>query len=108
MITVTDNAFNKIRDLIIEENQPKLKGLRVALRGGGCNGFEYVFTFEDTIDEGDFVFEAADVKLIVDYMSMEYLNEATLDYVEKLFESRFVINNPNVKSSCGCGSSIGF
>jgi len=105
---LTKAAAERIRDLIIEENEPKLKGLRVALRGGGCNGFEYVFTFEDTIEEGDFVFEATDVKLIVDYMSMEYLNEATLDYVEKPFESRFVISNPNIKSSCGCGSSIGF
>ena len=105
---LTKAAAERIRDLIIEENEPKLKGLRVALRGGGCNGFEYVFTFEDTIDEGDFVFEATDVKLIVDYMSMEYLNEVTLDYVEKPFESRFVISNPNIKSSCGCGSSIGF
>ena len=105
---LTKAAAERIRDLIIEEKEPKLKGLRVALRGGGCNGFEYVFTFEDTIEEGDFVFEATDVKLIVDYMSMEYLNEATLDYVEKPFESRFVISNPNIKSSCGCGSSIGF
>jgi iron-sulfur cluster insertion protein len=105
---LTKAAAERIRDLIIEENEPKLKGLRVALRGGGCNGFEYVFTFEDTIEEDDFVFEATDVKLIVDYMSMEYLNEATLDYVEKPFESRFVISNPNVKSSCGCGSSVGF
>ena len=105
---LTKAAAERIRDLIIEENEPKLKGLRVALRGGGCNGFEYVFTFEDTIEEDDFVFEATDVKLIVDYMSMEYLNEAKLDYVEKPFESRFVISNPNVKSSCGCGSSVGF
>ena len=105
---LTKAAAERIRDLIIEENEPKLKGLRVALRGGGCNGFEYVFTFEDTIEEGDFIFEATDVKLIVDYMSMEYLNEATLDYVEKPFESRFVISNPNIKSSCGCGSSVGF
>jgi len=105
---LTKAAAERIRDLIIEENEPTLKVLRVALRGGGCNGFEYMFTFENTIDEGDFVFEAADVKLIVDYMSMEYLNEATLDYVEKPFESRFVISNPNVKSSCGCGSSVGF
>ena len=105
---LTKAAAERIRDLIIEENEPTLKGLRVALRGGGCNGFEYIFTFENTIDEDDFVFEATDVKLIVDYMSMEYLNEATLDYVEKPFESRFVINNPNVKSSCGCGSSVGF
>ena len=101
-------AAEKIRDLIIDENNPELKGLRISLKGGGCNGFEYVFTFEDTIDEGDFVFEATDVKLIIDYMSMEYLNEATLDYIEKPFESKFVINNPNVKSSCGCGSSVAF
>jgi iron-sulfur cluster insertion protein len=105
---LTKSAAERIRDLIIEENEPTLKGLRVALKGGGCNGFEYVFTFENTIDEGDFVFEASDVKLIVDYMSMEYLNEATLDYVEKPFESRFIISNPNIKSSCGCGLSVGF
>ena len=105
---LTKAAAERIRDLIIEENEPTRQGLRVALRGGGCNGFEYMFTFENTIDEGDFVFEAADVKLIVDYMSMEYLNEANLDYIEKPFESKFVINNPNVKSSCGCGSSVGF
>jgi len=101
-------AAEKIRDLIIDENNPELKGLRISLKGGGCNGFEYVFTFDDTIDEGDFVFEATDVKLIIDYMSMEYLNEATLDYIEKPFESKFVINNPKVKSSCGCGSSVAF
>jgi iron-sulfur cluster insertion protein len=101
-------AAEKILDLIVEQNKPELKGLRISLKGGGCNGFEYVFTFEDTIDEGDFVFEASDVKLIIDYMSMEYLNEATLDYIEKPFESKFVINNPNVKSSCGCGSSVAF
>lgn len=105
---LTKAAAERIRDLIIEENEPSLKGLRVALRGGGCNGFEYIFTFENTISEDDFVFEAMDVKLIVDYMSMEYLNEATLDYVQKPFESRFVINNPKVKSTCGCGSSVGF
>jgi iron-sulfur cluster insertion protein len=105
---LTKAAAERIRDLIIEENKPTLKGLRVALRGGGCNGFEYIFTFENTIGEDDFVFEASDVKLIVDYMSMEYLNKATLDYVEKPFESRFVINNPQVKSTCGCGSSVGF
>ena len=105
---LTKSAAERIRDLIIEENEPTLKGLRVAIRGGGCNGFEYTFAFENTIDDGDFVFEANDVKLIVDYMSMEYLNEATLDYQEKPFESRFVITNPKVKSSCGCGSSIGF
>lgn len=105
---ITKAAADRIRDLIIEENEPSLKGLRVALRGGGCNGFEYIFTFENTIGEDDFVFEASDVKLIIDYMSMEYLNEATLDYVEKPFESRFVINNPQVKSTCGCGSSVGF
>ena len=105
---LTKAAAERIRDLIIEENEPTLKGLRVALRGGGCNGFEYIFTFENTIDKDDFVFEATDVKLIVDYMSMEYLNEATLDYVEKPFESRFVITNPKVKSTCGCGSSVGF
>ena len=105
---LTSAASERIRDLIIEENDSTLKGLRVAVRGGGCNGFEYVFTFENTIDDGDFVFEASDVKLIVDYMSMEYLNEATLDYKEQPFESRFVINNPKTKTSCGCGSSVGF
>lgn len=107
-MNLTAQAAERICDLIIQENEPTLKGLRVAVRGGGCNGFEYVFSFENIIEDDDFVFEASDVKLIVDYMSMEYLNEATLDYKEQPFESRFVISNPKVKSSCGCGSSIGF
>jgi iron-sulfur cluster insertion protein len=107
-MNLTTAAANKITDIIIDENNPKIKGLRVSVAGGGCNGFEYVFNFEEEITEDDFTFESNQFKLIIDNISMNYLNEATLDYVEKQFESKFVINNPKVKTSCGCGASIGF
>lgn len=105
---LTAAAASKINDIIIDENNPDIKGLRVSVAGGGCNGFEYVFGFEDAIDETDFVVDTYDFKLIVDSISMEYLREATLDYIQKQFESKFIITNPNVKTSCGCGSSVGF
>ncbi len=104
---LTTNAASKIKDLIIDQNDPDIKCLRISVKGGGCSGFQYDFMFDNTLDdESDFVFEAEDVKVAVDYMSMEYLKEATIDYVEKNFESRFVVKNPGAKHTCGCGSSF--
>jgi iron-sulfur cluster insertion protein len=105
MITVTDNAFNKIRDLIVEENNPNM-ALRMSVKGGGCSGFQYEFSFDETQEEDDFVVEKDNVKVFVDAMSAQYLMTATLDYKEEKFNSQFVINNPEVKSTCGCGSSF--
>jgi iron-sulfur cluster insertion protein len=103
---LTTNAANKIKDLIIDQNDPEIKCLRISVKGGGCSGFQYDFMFENTIEESDFIIESDDIKVAVDYMSMEYLKEATVDYVEQNFESRFVVKNPGAKATCGCGSSF--
>ena len=105
MITVTDNAFNKIRDLIVEERNPNL-ALRMSVKGGGCSGFQYEFVFDDKKEDDDFVIEKDSIKVFVDSMSAQYLMGATLDYKEEKFNSQFVINNPEVKGTCGCGSSF--
>jgi len=105
MITVTDNAFNKITDLIVEEKNPNL-ALRISVKGGGCSGFQYEFSFEDNKEEDDFVIEKDGTRVFVDSMSAQYLMDATLDYKEEKFNSQFVITNPEVKSTCGCGSSF--
>lgn len=104
MITVTDNAASKIAELIIEETDAK--GIRVFVQGGGCAGFSYGFAWEAEIAEDDFVVDKNDVKFIVDSMSMQYLQGATVDFKEDLQGSNFVINNPNAQTSCGCGSSF--
>jgi iron-sulfur cluster insertion protein len=105
MITVTDNAFNKIRDLIVEEKNTNL-ALRMSVKGGGCSGFQYEFTFDDNQEEDDFVIEKDSIKVFVDSMSAQYLMGAILDYKEEKFNSQFVITNPEVKGTCGCGSSF--
>ena len=106
MIIVTDDAFNKIRDLIFEERNNNNLSLRVSVKGGGCSGFQYEFAFDDKQEEGDFVIEKDSIRVFVDSMSAQYLMGATLDYKEEKFNSQFVITNPEVKSTCGCGSSF--
>ena len=106
MINVTDNAFNKIKDLIVEEKDNDDLALRMSVKGGGCSGFQYEFTFDDKKEEDDFVIEKDSIKVFVDSMSAQYLMGATLDYKEEKFNSQFVITNPEVKSTCGCGSSF--
>jgi iron-sulfur cluster insertion protein len=99
MVKVTDNAFSKIKDLIVEEKNPNM-ALRMSVKGGGCSGFQYEFSFDETQEEDDFVIEKDDVKVFVDSMSAQYLME------EEKFNSQFVITNPEVKGTCGCGSSF--
>jgi iron-sulfur cluster insertion protein len=98
-------AVTKLRELIAEENNPNLM-LRVFVQGGGCSGFQYGFTFEEAKNEDDFDFVYEDVTVVVDAMSMQYLNGASIDYKEDLMNANFVINNPQASSSCGCGSSF--
>jgi iron-sulfur cluster insertion protein len=105
MITITANAINKVRDLLVEEKLPD-GALRMYVQGGGCSGYQYGFTFEEEIAEDDFVIENEGIKIIVDVISSQYLQGATLDYKEEKFNSQFVISNPNAKSTCGCGSSF--
>ncbi len=105
IFTVTDKARDKVLDLLAEENNPALT-LRVFVTGGGCSGFQYGFTFDDSIAEDDTLFEYDKLKIVVDPMSFQYLNGASIDYTESLQSSQFVIKNPNATSQCGCGSSF--
>lgn len=102
----TTSAASKVRELILEEANPDLK-LRVYITGGGCSGFQYGFTFDEKIDEGDVTVVRDDVTLVVDPLSFQYLEGAEVDYSESLQGARFVIRNPNAATTCGCGSSFG-
>lgn len=101
----TDNAANKVRELIEEEGNSELK-LRVFVTGGGCSGFQYGFTFDEVQNEDDTVMKKNGVTLLIDPMSYQYLVGAEIDYSEGLEGSQFVIKNPNANSTCGCGSSF--
>lgn len=104
-LVFTDAAARKTMELILEERNPDLK-LRVYISGGGCSGFQYGFTFDETVNEGDTEIETDGVKLIVDPMSLQYLMGAEIDFTEGLQGSQFVIRNPNATTTCGCGSSF--
>jgi iron-sulfur cluster insertion protein len=101
----TDAAAIKVSELIEEEDNPDLM-LRVFVAGGGCSGFQYGFTFDEKIEEGDSSIENQGVTLIVDPMSVQYLMGAEIDYKEDLQGAQFVIRNPNASTTCGCGSSF--
>lgn len=104
-VIFTDAAAAKVKSLIDEENDDSLK-LRVFISGGGCSGFQYGFTFDETINEGDTVIEKGGVTLLVDPMSFQYLIGAEIDYTESIEGAQFVIRNPNATTTCGCGSSF--
>ncbi|MBT9432336.1 iron-sulfur cluster insertion protein ErpA [Candidatus Sodalis endolongispinus] len=101
----TDSAASKVKSLISDEENPNLK-LRVYITGGGCSGFQYGFTFDDKVNEDDFTIEKQGVALVVDPMSLQYLVGGSVDYSEGLEGSRFIVTNPNAKTTCGCGSSF--
>jgi len=105
LLIFTDAAANKVKDLIEEEKNDSLK-LRVFVSGGGCSGFQYGFTFDENIQDGDTQIEKNGVTLLVDPMSFQYLSGAEIDYKEDLEGSQFVIKNPNATTTCGCGSSF--
>jgi iron-sulfur cluster insertion protein len=105
VLVFTDAAAGKVGELIREEANPNLK-LRVFVSGGGCSGFQYGFTFDEKIEDGDFCVENRGVQLLVDPMSAQYLMGAEIDYKEDLQGAQFVIRNPNAKTTCGCGSSF--
>jgi iron-sulfur cluster insertion protein len=105
MVEITDSAKEKIRDLLREENDPTLK-LRTFVQGGGCSGFQYGFTFDNDQNDDDWEFDIGEHKMLVDSMSMQYLQGAVIDYKEDLMGSSFSIKNPNAQTTCGCGSSF--
>ncbi len=104
-IQLSAHAAQKVSQLILEEMNPDLK-FRVYIIGGGCSGFQYGFAFEEDSTEGDIVMEQHGVAVMVDPMSFPYLMGSTVDYLEDLQGSRFVVANPNAKTTCGCGSSF--
>ena len=104
-VNFTDAAATKVKGLIEEEGNKNLK-LRVYISGGGCSGFQYGFTFDEVINDGDTTVEKNGVKLLIDPMSFQYLVGADIDYTEGLEGAQFVIRNPNAKTTCGCGSSF--
>ena len=101
----TESAANKVKALVAEEKNPNLK-LRVSVDGGGCSGFQYAFAFDETVNDDDTVVEMNGATMLIDVTSMQYLNGSEVDFLEGLEGARFVVNNPNAKSTCGCGSSF--
>jgi iron-sulfur cluster insertion protein len=104
-ITLDSSAIVKIKDLLAIEDVIGLK-LRIYVSGGGCSGFQYGFTFDDTQNEDDFVIDQDEVSLLVDAHSMQYLTGAVISYNTSLMTSGFEIKNPAATSTCGCGSSF--
>jgi len=101
----TSAAAAKVAELINDEGNPGLM-LRVYIQGGGCSGFQYGFTFDENLQDGDTEVMRDGVKLLIDPMSMQYLTGAEIDYTEGLQGAQFVIRNPNASTTCGCGSSF--
>ncbi|MBK1656416.1 iron-sulfur cluster insertion protein ErpA [Allochromatium vinosum] len=104
-LVFTESAASKVAELIRDEGNPGLM-LRVYIQGGGCSGFQYGFTFDEDVQDGDTEVVTDGVKLLVDPMSLQYLMGAEIDYTEGLQGAQFVIRNPNATTTCGCGSSF--
>lgn len=105
LLNVTDNAVRKVKALVEDEANPDLK-LRVFVTGGGCSGFQYGFTFDEALGEEDTLIEKGGISVLVDPLSFQYLVGASVDYEEGLEGSRFIVNNPNASTTCGCGASF--
>lgn len=105
MVQLTETAVGKVRE-ILDSQEPKPAGLRIAVVGGGCSGFSYSMAFENTPNMLDKTYQFDGLKVFIDQASMLYLDGAQVDYVETMEGSGFKFNNPNVKNTCGCGSSF--
>ncbi len=104
-VNFTKSAALKVRELIEEEQNEELK-LRVYISGRGCSGFQYCFTFDESIEAGDSLAQTEGVTLLIDSISYQYLENAEIDYKEDIQGAQFVIRNPNANTTCGCGSSF--
>jgi iron-sulfur cluster assembly protein len=107
VVSITEAAAQQIKRLLDQEGKLETHALRMKVVGGGCSGLQYQLAFDDQVRENDAEVEAAGVRLVVDEKSALYLVGTTLDYVDTLMESGFKIQNPNAKSTCGCGQSFG-
>jgi iron-sulfur cluster insertion protein len=104
-LTIEENAADKIKSLLAEENEPNLK-LRMFVQGGGCSGFQYGFTFDLDQNDDDFAIEQHGVTILVDAMSMQYVQGSIVSYNKTLMSEGFEIKNPKSTAKCGCGSSF--
>tara|TARA_B100000965_G_scaffold93971_1_gene76715 strand:+ start:1790 stop:2116 length:327 start_codon:yes stop_codon:yes gene_type:complete len=103
-INITDKAISKIQEVLTLNN---MKYFRIKVKGGGCSGFQYIFKSEDKMNQDtDLIFNIKNLMIVIDKNSIEFIDQAELDYSDELIGSSFSINNPNAKSSCGCGSSF--
>ena len=105
MVTLTDFAAEKVRAFLATQEATDDAGLRVGVRGGGCSGFQYALALDERRDE-DMVFEDHGIRVIVDPMSLQYVDGSVVDYTESLMGAGFEVKNPNVVAACGCGSSF--
>lgn len=105
MITITERAQERIRDVLYDLGKPD-SAIRIYIHGGGCSGFQYGFMIEHEIQPDDFKFEVAPFNVVVDGISMQYLEGSRVDYREDLMSSNFVVDNPNAVGHCGCGTSF--
>ena len=103
-VSMTQDATDRLLTMIAKREKPVM--LRVFVKGGGCSGFQYGFQFEEESEQDDMQFESKGVKLLVDTMSLQYLVGSEIDFIDDLMGSRFVVNNPNAETTCGCGSSF--
>tara|TARA_B100000242_G_scaffold10777_1_gene6912 strand:+ start:368 stop:712 length:345 start_codon:yes stop_codon:yes gene_type:complete len=106
VFSVSDNAARKISALLKDEQEADIKYMRVAVEGGGCSGFQYIFKFDSIKNSDDLIFEKNDVSVIVDEISLELIKGGMLEYTEELIGSYFQVINPNASSACGCGTSF--
>ena len=104
MVTLTDNAAEKVKELLNGQSEEQT-GLRVAIRGGGCSGFQYALAFDEQ-REGDKVYEYQEIRLLIDSQSLPFVDGSQVDYVESLQGAGFQVQNPNVVAACGCGQSF--
>ena len=105
-LLLTESAVNQLNALITSKANPELR-FRVYVQGGGCSGFQYGFQFEDEQSGDDIEFDRGGVRVVVDPLSLQYLGGAEVDFIDDLMGNRFVVNNPNESTTCGCGASFG-
>ena len=104
-LSISDSAVSRINELLATKQEPDLM-LRVYIQGGGCSGFQYGFQFDNDQQDDDVSIEQEGIKVLVDMLSLQYLDGAEIDYKDDLMGSRFLVNNPNASTTCGCGSSF--
>ena len=106
LMQLTDGAVQKILSLQKDEIKETVLNLLVYVTGGGCSGFQYGFSFDNIVDEDDTCIEKEGANLVIDSLSLQYLQGSTVDYIEDLTGSKFIISNPNATTTCGCGESF--